>query len=224
METYITKSGQNIFDIALTVHGSVEGMFDLLYSNDWLTLNTPLKAGMKINYHKNFSINSNLSEWIAKNGVGVKNGHRKDEHASIQSIYLLWLNSYHPDEYDELMLMTENSRNAHLRKFGKPRIIISQSGVECNITTWLYPNTYMVIDWGDNSAPQFVENTDMAVELSHGYQGSGKHEIRLYGNFNLYMLDLSEINGTYYVTEPVYADEVVDSMNIPEHQTLITTT
>ena len=36
MLQYKVRSGQNIYDVALTLYGSVEGIFDLLVSNEWL--------------------------------------------------------------------------------------------------------------------------------------------------------------------------------------------
>ena len=33
MRTYTVRTGQNIFDVALTLYGSIEGVFDLLVSN-----------------------------------------------------------------------------------------------------------------------------------------------------------------------------------------------
>ena len=42
MNKYTVRSGQNIFDVSLTIYGTVEGIFDLLISNDWLNMETKL--------------------------------------------------------------------------------------------------------------------------------------------------------------------------------------
>ncbi len=74
MPQYKVRSGQNIYDVALTLHGSVEGIFDLLVSNDWLTMETKLSSGMELNYHDEFVVNKNISLWLKENDIVVKNG------------------------------------------------------------------------------------------------------------------------------------------------------
>lgn len=221
MKTYTVKSGQNIFDAALIIHGSVEGIFDLLLSNDCLTLYEPLEVGQVLLYHENFVINEDIVQWLENKSVNVKNGHNKSGYASIQAIFLLWLYSYKPSEYDAFMEHTKNYREAYLKRFKEPRIIINQTGVESSISAWLYPQTYMIVDWGDNSAPQIIGNEEETTELSHGYLSSGNHEIKIYGNFSFYNLDFTEINGIYYLLDAVYADDFTDALNISEYKTLI---
>ena len=60
MATYIVKPNQNIFDVALHLYGSIEGLFDLLITNDWLNMTTDLETGMEIEYHEDFIINSSI--------------------------------------------------------------------------------------------------------------------------------------------------------------------
>lgn len=45
MAQYKVRSGQNIYDVALTLYGSVEGIFDLLASNSWLNMETSFLMG-----------------------------------------------------------------------------------------------------------------------------------------------------------------------------------
>ena len=42
MAQYKVRNGQNIYDVALTLYGSIEGIFDLLISNEWLNMETQL--------------------------------------------------------------------------------------------------------------------------------------------------------------------------------------
>ena len=51
MATYKVKLGQNIWDVAMQLYGSVEGILDLLISNDWLDMTTDLEVGMDLEYH-----------------------------------------------------------------------------------------------------------------------------------------------------------------------------
>lgn len=60
MDTYIVKRNQNIFDIAMQLSGSVEGVFDLLISNTGINLFEDISAGTTLNYHPDFVINSSI--------------------------------------------------------------------------------------------------------------------------------------------------------------------
>lgn len=72
MLQYKVRSGQNIYDVALTLYGSVEGIFDLLVSNEWLNMDTKLSYGMTLNYHEEFAINKDIVIWIKDNNILVK--------------------------------------------------------------------------------------------------------------------------------------------------------
>ena len=220
IKSYIVKSGQNIFDVAIMLHGSIEGVFDLLLSNDELTFNTQLIAGTPLKYHTEFTINDSVAKWFSTNDITVRNGHHKVDSASIPSIFLLWLYSFHPQEYDTLMFQSEEDRTTYLNKFFLPRMIIRHSGVDCNIPVWVYTNKYLVIDWGDCSSPQIVEHTEDEIELVHCYNSGDEHIIKFYGNFDFYTIDLSAINGIYYLLDSIYADNFVANTNINELQSL----
>ena len=76
MAQHIVKPNQNIFDVALELYGSVEGLFDLLISNESLTMNTDLKAGMTLEYHDYFVINDGIVKSIKENNYIPANGER----------------------------------------------------------------------------------------------------------------------------------------------------
>ena len=50
MKTYKTINGQNIFDVALMTHGNIEGVTDLLRSNEGLSINDNINSGTVLNY------------------------------------------------------------------------------------------------------------------------------------------------------------------------------
>ena len=82
MAIYKVKLGQNIWDVATQLYGSVEGILDLLVSNDWLDMTTDLKAGMELEYHDYFVVNSEIKAGIEDNKYLVANGERKVYHRS----------------------------------------------------------------------------------------------------------------------------------------------
>lgn len=220
IKSYTVKSGQNIFDIAIMIHGSIEGVFDLLLSNDTLTFSTQLSAGMSLRYHTDFVINDSVSKWFSSNGIIARNGHHKVESANIPSIFLLWLYSFQPRQYDTLMSQTDEDRADFLNKFQFPRIIIRHTGIDCNIPLWVYSDKYLIIDWGDCSSPEIIEHTDEELDLTHCYNSGGEHVIKFYGDFDFYSIDLSSINGVYYLLDSIYADNFITPANISSLQAL----
>lgn len=64
MATYKVKTNQNIFDVALLLYGSIEGLFDLLISNEWLNMTTDLIPGMELEYHDYFVVNDGIKSVI----------------------------------------------------------------------------------------------------------------------------------------------------------------
>lgn len=68
MATYKVTTNQNIFDVALLLYGSIEGLFDLLISNEWLDMETDLVSGMELEYHDYFVVNDGM-----KSAMNTKN-------------------------------------------------------------------------------------------------------------------------------------------------------
>ena len=64
MATYKVTTNQNLFDVALLLYGSIEGLFDLLISNDWLDMETDLTPGMELTYHDYFVVNDGMKSAI----------------------------------------------------------------------------------------------------------------------------------------------------------------
>lgn len=76
MATYTVKPSQNIFDVALHLYGSIEGLFDLLISNENLNMTTELTAGMELEYHTDFVINSSIVDEMEEQGLIPSNKER----------------------------------------------------------------------------------------------------------------------------------------------------
>lgn len=92
MSTYTVKTGQNIYDVALNLYGSIEGVFDLLISND-ISLDDTLVSGQELAYHDSFVINQDVINSLDDADIVVKNGNTKVQETDIQSVIEAWINT-----------------------------------------------------------------------------------------------------------------------------------
>jgi len=76
MTEYYVRQNQNIFDVAMTVHGSIEGIYDLLISNTDLSIADTLQQKMTLEYHGEECINSDLVTYLEEQNIIVANGQR----------------------------------------------------------------------------------------------------------------------------------------------------
>ena len=76
MKVYKVKSNQNIFDIAIALYGSIEGTFDLLVNNSWLSFDSVLKQGQELYWNEDFVVFKNIVETLDADGVVPVNGER----------------------------------------------------------------------------------------------------------------------------------------------------
>ena len=60
MGRYKVIAGQNIYDVALHLYGSIEGIVDLMMCNTDLSLDTTLKVGDELIYSDDFFINADV--------------------------------------------------------------------------------------------------------------------------------------------------------------------
>ena len=60
MGRYSVIAGQNIFDVALHLYGSIEGIVDLMMNNPDLSLDTTLTVGQELVYTDGFVINADV--------------------------------------------------------------------------------------------------------------------------------------------------------------------
>lgn len=91
MNKYTAKSGQNIYDIALILYGSIEGVFDLLVSNPELSYDTVFKTGTEVNYHKEFVVNQDIVSYLNDNNIKVKNGQYAIDNLDVRSEIKSWI-------------------------------------------------------------------------------------------------------------------------------------
>ena len=76
MATYKVTTNQNLFDVALLLYGSIEGLFDLLISNEWLNMETDLLPGMEIEYHDYFVVNDGIKSAMSDKNLIPANRER----------------------------------------------------------------------------------------------------------------------------------------------------
>ena len=105
MRTYTVRTGQNIFDVALTLYGSIEGVFDLLISNPdgfdggALSMATQLRSGMVLNYHEEYVINADIAKWIDDEELRIKNGSHVYQYTDVQESIIA-----HIQEFDDELI------------------------------------------------------------------------------------------------------------------------
>lgn len=99
MGKYIVCEGQNLFDVALHIHGSIEGIVDLLICNSTLSLQGELKSGDELTYTDDFVIDTDAVAYYRMYGIKPANGER--------TVY------YKSSEYPKLVeVYLENSRTS----------------------------------------------------------------------------------------------------------------
>lgn len=74
MGRYKVIAGQNIYDIALHIYGSIEGIVDLMMCNTDLSLDTVLKVGDELIYSDDFVINADVVAYNEMHGIVPSNG------------------------------------------------------------------------------------------------------------------------------------------------------
>lgn len=97
MATYKVKYGQNIFDVATMLYGSIEGIFDLLISNPWLNMDTELNDTMELEYHESYVLNRDVVNEIQTSGVIMANSEGNISGVSMDGMELIaivYLNDY----------------------------------------------------------------------------------------------------------------------------------
>ena len=74
MGKYKVIAGQNIYDVALHLYGSIEGIVDLMMCNTDLSLDTMLKVGDELIYSDDFIINADVVAYNEMHGIVPSNG------------------------------------------------------------------------------------------------------------------------------------------------------
>lgn len=71
---YTVQYGQNIFDVCLTLYGSIEGLIDLFSNNEWLSIDTELHYGDILNYTPYYYEDSTVVSYFSTNDIIPANG------------------------------------------------------------------------------------------------------------------------------------------------------
>lgn len=74
MGKYKVIQGQNIYDVALHIYGSVEGVTDLLVNNESVSFDTDLKAGDELVYSADYQINKEVVAYYKMHGITPASG------------------------------------------------------------------------------------------------------------------------------------------------------
>lgn len=77
MGRYTVTTGQNIYDVALHIYGSVEGIVDLLMSNPALSVDDWLHTGQELIYSDDYLIDEDVSVFFRTNGITPAGGERQ---------------------------------------------------------------------------------------------------------------------------------------------------
>lgn len=76
MGKYTITAGQNIYDIAMCLYGSIEGIVDLLINNPELSLEDDLKSGDELEYTDDFIISPDIIAYNRQYNLMPANGER----------------------------------------------------------------------------------------------------------------------------------------------------
>lgn len=76
MQVYKVKSNQNIFDVAMAVHGSVEGIFDLFVNNPDLSFDSQLQKDQEIYWDEDFVVYNSVVQALEADNIVPVNSER----------------------------------------------------------------------------------------------------------------------------------------------------
>ena len=70
-------AGQNIYDVAMHLYGSIEGIVDLLINNPELSLDDTLKSGEELEYTDGFTISPDIVAYNRVQPPACKRGKKR---------------------------------------------------------------------------------------------------------------------------------------------------
>jgi hypothetical protein len=176
MGRYTVTEGQNLYDVALHLTGSVEGIVDLLICNPSLSLADTLRSGDTLVYTDGFVIDADVVAKYRRENIVPAGGER--------SVY-----PKYPTGVRRLWFTVDATQ---------PTTAFALSG-----------SGRIEIDWGDNSPLETVVLGASVRTLSHRFDNTvtEPRQVRLYGDFTLRSLDLSESGArSVRLSEPLYCE------------------
>lgn len=161
MAEYTVQTGQNLFDVALSLYGSIEGLLDLMVNNPTLSIDSEIKSGDRLQYTPYYYEDQTVLQYYKSNNIVPSN--------RIGDIYF--------KEHTNIRMQIYCSSD-------KKMIGISASG-EGDI----------YVDWGDNAEIERITLSSSYKYYSHILTSDTTvdRRIRLFGDFKLYDLDLSDL-------------------------------
>lgn len=184
MATHIVKPKQNLFDVAIELYGSIEGLFDLLITNTWLTMTTDLQPGMELEYHESFVLNESIVSSMSEQEIVPSNNER---------------HVYYKDPGQELIMVcgvNESLSVISMVAGGEGELTIDWGDNSELEKIQLSHNNQLITHYFDNTVEirrvRFYGNTD---ELKFTY------------------LDVSELGGNLLPVKPVVVDEYISHSN-----------
>ena len=177
MAQYKVKRNQNIYDVAIGLYGSIEGIYDLMISNPGLEMSKDLKPGEILEYHTEFIINKGIVAEMKANGY----------------------------------IPANTERHVYPKTVSAPQIfLIVLSAEEDKSSIKIAGDGNIIFDWGDNSDLEPIQLTKDPVTVTHHYNNfSDDRIVRIYGDFNISLIDMSQMQGRHYVLRPVVVDEYI---------------
>lgn len=109
MATYKVRPNQNIWDVALHLYGSIEGIFDLLISNDKLSIDDDLVTGMELNYHDYYKLNDGIVSVMEERNLVPANGERYVYHKETEQPLRFLYETNPADTYTEFTVSGDGS-------------------------------------------------------------------------------------------------------------------
>lgn len=140
METYKVINNQNIFDVAIDIYGSIEGIFDLLISNPDLSFDSKLYDGQTLLWDKDFVINSSIVSSLHTDNAIPINGERNVYYKNIEA------------DLKCVIQMGESASNISLNLSGDGEMIIDWGDNSEIQTIQLQPTLQLYQHYFDNEA------------------------------------------------------------------------
>lgn len=91
MGRYFVTEGQNLYDVAMHLTGSIEGIVDLMICNPELSLETDLRSGDELFYTDGFVINADVVARYRRENIVPANGERNVYPKYPSGALRLWL-------------------------------------------------------------------------------------------------------------------------------------
>ena len=102
MGKHIVTAGQNIYDVAMLLYGTPEGLLDLFINNPSLSYSKELSIGDELTYTDEFVINEDIVSYNKRHNIIPANGER---HIYFKEIRNIFLEAYIPNQKNSASLV-----------------------------------------------------------------------------------------------------------------------